>query len=383
VSSRRAVRSGGLAELIPAKEVLAAPFAERPTRQPPRRVAAAGVLLALVVAAVALLWAKWLPYEAKIAALSDTHTWSGSSILTVGDVSPGDPPSWHAATTFFTTYLQAVWKALVAALLISAAVQAFVPRSWLLRVLNRPGRLRSAAVGGLVSTPSMMCTCCTAPVAATLRRDGVSPAAALAYWLGNPLLNPAVIVFLALVAPWQWTVTRVVVGAVVVVGGSAWVARFTAREVVPVEQVTGESPVPAADWFALAPERFLRTLGRLLLTLVPEYLLVVLLIGAFRGWLFPLGGGSVHTGVLVVVVAAVVGTLLVIPTGGEIPVLQALALAGVSLGGIGALLLTLPAVSLPGMAMVARAFGWRTTWATAATVAAGGVVAAVVLTALP
>jgi len=340
------------------------------------------VLLAAVIAAAALLWAKWIPYEAKVAALSDTHTWSGSSILTVGGVSPGDAPSWSAATSFTSTYLQAIWKALVAALLISAAVQAFVPRSWLLRLLNRPGRLRAAAVGGLVSTPSMMCTCCTAPVAATLRRDGVSPAAALAYWLGNPLLNPAVIVFLALVAPWQWTVTRVVVGALVVVGGSALVARLTTRQEIPVEQVTGAEQPPAADWFATAPERFVRTLGRLLVTLVPEYLVVVFVLGAFRGWLFPIGDGAVHTGVLVVLIAAVVGTLLVLPTGGEIPVLQGLALAGMSLGGIGALLLTLPAVSLPGIAMVGRTFGWRTTWATAAVVAAGGVVAAVVLTAL-
>ena len=356
---------------------------ERPTRPPTRRVATAGVLLALVVATAALLWAKWIPYEAKVAALSGSHTWSGSSILTVGDVSPGDPPSWHAATTFTTTYLQAIWKALVAALLISSAVQAFVPRTWLLRLLNRPGRIRSAAVGGLVSTPSMMCTCCTAPVAATLRRDGVSPAAALAYWLGNPLLNPAVIVFLALVAPWQWTATRVVVGALVVIGGSAVVARLTAREEIPVEQVTGPEQTPAADWFATAPGRFGRTLGRLLVTLVPEYLLVVFLLGAVRGWLFPLGEDRLSAGALAVVVAAVVGTLLVIPTGGEIPVLQGLALAGLSLGGIGALLLTLPAVSLPGMAMVARAFGWRTTWATAGVVAVGGIVAGVVLTALP
>jgi uncharacterized membrane protein YraQ (UPF0718 family) len=381
VSERSAVRSGGLAQLV-RRDSLSAALAERPSRPPTRRTAAAGVLLALIVATAALLWAKWLPYEAKVTALSDTHTWSGTSVLTVGDVSPGDAPSWHAATTFFSTYVQAIWKALVAALLISAAVQAFVPRSWLLRLLNRPGRLRSAAVGGLVSTPSMMCTCCTAPVAATLRRDGVSPAAALAYWLGNPLLNPAVIVFLALVAPWQWTVTRVVVGAVVVVGGSALVARLTARDEIPVEQVTGAAETPAADWFATAPERFARTLARLMLTLVPEYLVVVLAVGAFRGWLFPLGGSTVHAGVVVVVVAAVVGTLLVIPTGGEIPVLQGLALAGVSLGGIGALLLTLPAVSLPGMAMVARAFGWRTTWATAALVAVGGVVAALVLSAL-
>jgi len=379
VSERSAVRSGGPAQL---QIAFSSATTERPTRPPTRRTAAAGVLLALVVAVAVLLWAKWIPYEAKVADLSDTHAWPGGNILTVGDVSPGDAPSWHAATSFFSTYVQAIWKALVAALLISAAVQAFVPRAWLLRLLNRPGRLRSAAVGGLVSTPSMMCTCCTAPVAATLRRDGVSPAAALAYWLGNPLLNPAVIVFLGLVAPWQWTVTRVAVGLVVVVGGSALVARFAGPREVPVAEVTGAVETPAADWFATAPERFARTLGRLLVTLVPEYLVVVLLVGGFRGWLFPLGGSTVHTGVLVVVVAAVVGTLLVIPTGGEIPVLQGLALAGVSLGGIGALLLTLPAVSIPGMAMVGRTFGWRATWATAGVVAIGGVLAAVVLTAL-
>jgi Lyase len=57
-----------------------------------------------------------------------------------------------------------------------------------------------------------------APVAVTLRRNGVSPAAAVAYWLGNPLLNPAVLGFLFFVSPWQWTLTRMVVGIAAVLG---------------------------------------------------------------------------------------------------------------------------------------------------------------------
>ena len=368
MSAGGAVRSGGLAE--PKN-----PFAERPTRPPTRRAAAAGLLLALVVAAAALLWAKWLPYEAKTVRLGATHTWSGGSILATGGVHPGDAPSWAAATSFFTAYVASIWKALVAALLISAAVQAFVPRTWLLGLLDRRSAIRSAAVGGLVSTPSMMCTCCTAPVAATLRRDGVNTAAAVAYWLGNPLLNPAVLVFLALVAPWQWTLTRIVVGLVVVVFGSALVARLGSRREVPAPSLPDAGPEPAASWFALAPERFVRTLARLVVVLVPEYLLVVLAVGAFRGWLFPLGGGVASWGVLAVLLAAVVGTLLVIPTGGEIAILQGLALIGVSGGILGALLLTLPAASLPAIAMVGRTFGWRTTWTTAGVVAIGGLVA--------
>jgi uncharacterized protein len=351
-------------------------LAERRAATPPRRAALAGLLLAAVVAAVALLWAKWLPYSARAASVWRSGHWSGSSLLAVGGVHPGDAPTWHAAWSFTTVYAGAVWKALVAAVLISASVQAFVPRAWLLRVLNRRGRLRSALVGGALSTPSMMCTCCTAPVAATLRRDGVSTAAAVAYWLGNPLLNPAVLVFLALVAPWQWTLTRLLVGAVVVVGGAALVARLTERRTVPADDVAPAGPAPTeGGWLAGAPRRLGRALLGLVVVLVPEYLAVVLLVGAFRGWLFPLGGSLLSAGVLAALLATVVGTLLVLPTAGEIPVLQGLALAGLSAGGIGALLLTLPAVSLPGIAMVGRALGWRTTWATAGVVAAGGLLA--------
>ena len=75
----------------------------------------------------------------------------------------------------------------------------------------------------------MMCTCCSAPLAVTLRRRGVPAGSVLGYWLGNPVLNPAVLAFLALVAPWQWVVTRLIAGTVLVVGVTALVARITER----------------------------------------------------------------------------------------------------------------------------------------------------------
>jgi uncharacterized membrane protein YraQ (UPF0718 family) len=125
-----------------------------------------------------------------------------------------------------------------------------------------------------------------------------------------------------------------------------------------------------------------RVLVRLVVTLLPEYVLVVLLIGALRGWLFQFGTGGWSSGLLVVLAAAVIGTLMVIPTAGEIPILTGLALAGLSTGPIGALLVTLPAVSLPGMAMIGRSLGWRATALTAAVVATGGFLAAGLLTVL-
>ncbi|MBW0102186.1 permease [Pseudonocardia sp. KRD291] len=349
-----------------------------PTPEPSRtRVAAVtGVTITAVVFIVVLLWSKWVPYTGQALRAAGNGTWSGSNVLGVGDVRPGDPPSWQAATSFLVAYGQAVWKALVAALLISAALQSLIPPGWMVRLLNRRGRIASAVAGGLGSTPSMMCTCCTAPVVVSLRRSGVSSAAAIAYWLGNPLLNPAVLVFLLLVAPWEWTATRLVVGLVVVVGGAALVARLTEGRHAPpgvAAQARGETADP--DWLRRAPARFGRSLARLALVIVPEYLIIVLLVGAFRGWLFPLDAAS-GSGLLIVVLAAVVGTAVVIPTAGEIPILQGLAIAGVAAGPVGALLVTLPVVSLPGIVMVGRALGWRATAATGALAVAGGLLGA-------
>jgi len=74
----------------------------------------------------------------------------------------------------------------VAALVIAVAIQALLPRRWPARALSGPG-LR----GGLASFPCMMCTCCSAPLTVTLRREGVSLRSLLAHWVGDPTLNPA------------------------------------------------------------------------------------------------------------------------------------------------------------------------------------------------
>lgn len=344
--------------------ILAVTLAENRRRR--ARSVIAGVLVFLVVVVVAVGWAKWLPYTAKIGTLAGSGTWSGDSVLDT----PSDTPSLRAGWEFTVAYGLAVWKALLAALVIAALTDALVPRRWLSRALSgRSGSLR----GGLASLPFMMCTCCTAPIAVTMRRCGVPTSAALAYWVGNPLLNPAVLVFLALVAPWQWTVARLIAAVVLTFGVTALVARLVRSRSVDAEAVD----VPAEPTGS-APARFARSLAWMLLTLVPEYFVVVFAVGTVRGWLFPVQDAA-HWGALAMVIAAAVGTLMVIPTAGEIPVLLALAAAGAGGGVIGALLVVLPAISLPSIVMVGRALSWRATWAMASGVAVTGVLTGLVL----
>ena len=59
-----------------------------------------------------------------------------------------------------------------------------------------------------------------------LRRSQASVGAALAYWLGNPILNPATMIFMGFVLGWRWTVLRLVVGIVLVFGVATFADRF-------------------------------------------------------------------------------------------------------------------------------------------------------------
>ncbi|UUZ44607.1 hypothetical protein LP422_19990 [Janibacter limosus] len=86
-------------------------------------------------------------------------------------------------------------------------------------------------------------------------------------------------------------------------------------------------------------------------------------------------------GIALVAVAAIV-VLLVIPTGGEIPVLLTLAAIGASPWVLGLVLMALPAVSLPSLIMVGRSLTRRVTAATAGVVAGAGIVAGAVLAVL-
>jgi uncharacterized protein len=335
-----------------------------------------GLLVLAIVFIAGLAWAKWLPYQQKAGTLSITHSWSGGTMFAAAGKA-GALPTFSGAWHFTWIYFQEVWKGFLVALLIAAVCDALVPRAWLLALLNRRTRLGQAVAGGTAALPSLMCTCCTSPLAVGLRKRGASTTATLAYWVGNPLLNPAVLVFLFLVAPWQFGVTRIIVGAAVVVGGSMAVTRLFGPSApdqdspLPPELRPAGDPDPAR--LSQFPPRFARSLLRLAIILIPLYVAVLYLMGLLSGWLSDFSGLDARLGIGAVLACAVLGTLLVIPTGGEIPVILALSAAGVGAGTAGALLITLPAISVPSMMMVGRALSWRITLAMAAMVAAAGV----------
>lgn len=341
-----------------------------------RRGSTAAVAAFVVLAVAGIFLAKWDPYFQKVFAVAAHHS-LGASIVS-GKSAAAPPVGWAAALAYTVAYFKAIWLALVAGLVIGAGVQTLLPERWLFQVLGRM-RWSSAGVALAAAVPSMMCTCCSAPVAVSLAKKQVAPGAVLAYWLGNPVLNPATIIFMGFVLGWNWAVLRIVMG-LVLVAGAIWLGNRFGRSL-GAERLEVPEPTGAAD--AGRFRRFLATLGRLVVGLVPEYVVIVGVLGAVRAWLFPAMNPALGHSAWLVLALAVAGTLFVIPTAGEIPIVQTLMNFGLGLAGAGTLMMTLPAISLPSMAMVSQGLSPRLLATVAAWVAAvgllTGVVASVVL----
>jgi uncharacterized membrane protein YraQ (UPF0718 family) len=97
----------------------------------------------------------------------------------------------------------------------------------------------------------------------------------------------------------------------------------------------------------------------LVIGLIPEYLILVLILGGSRAWLFPIVGPAVGNDLQWIALMSAVGLLFVIPTAGEVPIVQAMLALGVGAGPAAALMMTLPPVSLPSLTMTGKVFTVR------------------------
>ena len=328
------------------------------------------MLFFALLALAGLAYVKWMPYYTK-AFFAQSHHAIGNSIL-AGNAASVPPLSWNAAAGYAVAYGKSIWQALVLGLLLGSGVKVLVPGQWVSSMLGRLG-FKSVMIGGLFGLPSMMCTCCAAPVAVGMRQSRASVGSVVSWWMSNPVLNPATLIFMGFVLGWGWTLFRLVLGVAMVLG-VAYLAECHAS--------ARESTAVFADFIREdAPQgglmvRWIKEFAMLAIRLVPEYLLLVLLLGAARAWLFPVLGA--HDSVFWIIAMALAGTLFVIPTAGEVPIVQAMFALGLGAGPAGALIMTLPAVSLPSLAMLGRVLTLRTRLVIVAGVVLSGIAAGLV-----
>ena len=111
------------------------------------------------------------------------------------------------------------------------------------------------------------------------------------------MLNPATLVFMGFVLGWKWSALRLVLGVLMVVG-LGWAGE-------PVHDTSGrpgrrrpacaltQQQIVAGNVFV----RWMSIFTRMVVRLLPEYIVLVLLLGAARAWLFRHIGPDVTSGV--------------------------------------------------------------------------------------
>ncbi len=313
-----------------------------------------------LVAIIGFAYVKWIPYYAKAFVAYSQHS-IGDSIL-FGKASAAPPASLSAALDYAMAYGKSIWKAMLLGLILGSGIKVLLPSHWVSAMLGRLG-FRSVMLGGLFALPCMMCTCCAAPVAAGMRQSRASVGSVVSWWLANPLLNPATLVFMGFVLGWGWALFRLVFGIAMVLGIAYLAERYTESNNVDANK-EGLSQADATfnQQLMLEPEvstdgvmlRWAREFMSLTIKLLPEYLVLVLLLGATRAWLFPVFAAD--DSIIWIFALALAGMLFVIPTAGEVPIVQAMFALGMGAGPAAALIMTLPAVSLPSLVMLGKVF---------------------------
>ncbi|MFF7473478.1 permease [Streptomyces sp. NPDC008092] len=111
------------------------------------------------------------------------------------------PPVAAWWTVFTAIAVQGV-PFLLLGTVVSAAIGAFVPERVFTRLLPRNQAL-AVPVAGAAGVVLPGCECASVPVAGSLMRRGVAPAAALAFLLSAPAINPVVLVATSIAFPGQ------------------------------------------------------------------------------------------------------------------------------------------------------------------------------------
>ncbi len=303
-------------------------------------------------------------------------------------------PVWLQPVGDGVNYLLVVWHATTLGMLLGSLF--LVAGAGLVMKLHGNSFV-THLTGSAVALTQPFCSCCAAPIGSALYRKGASIGPVLAFTVSAPMLNITGLILAGALLPPEFALLRIaggiIVGVFLTYGVSLVAARWLTHE--GPEATVNSKPV---DWLSRALNAYgrlfqfeklfsqtsldspstlisnwLSTTWRLARVMVP-----VLLIGAVASAyvvkLMPPTGNNLPG----VIVAAFFGTLLMVPTWTEIPLAAGLINNGMT-GIAAAALITLPAVSIPCLSIIAGSIqNVKITLLLGASVMAAGIVAGLI-----
>ena len=278
---------------------------------------------------------------------------------------------WGRPFAQATSFLLNVWHATMLGVLLSGLALTVLP-VYLTLYMTRGG-FTGSVFGAMFALPQPFCSCCSSVMAPSFVRRGASTTFLLSFIIGAPMLNVTTMLLAFALLPAPFAITRIASGVVVTVLVTYLVARISHRwegTNLPTPEST-----PAGGWMQRAEALYLRLFdldriigrrrletpsqlvgtwlrasGRIALVLVPTLWVWSVVASAMFQVLPSAFGNNLAS----VVLSAVVGTFFMISTWSEIPMALQLIQSGFS-GPAAALLVVLPAISLPCMMLLGGA----------------------------
>jgi uncharacterized membrane protein YraQ (UPF0718 family) len=252
-------------------------------------------------------------------------------------------------------YVKIVWPALVFGVLIGAALRTSLSGTPLGRLFSG-SRVRDQLAGALAGAPLMLCSCCVAPIFPAVYQRTRRLAPALALTLASPSLNPAALTLSFLLFPLRIAGARVVMALIMVLLGSAVVAKITRDSALPT---TAEKDAQQdSTWRGLLTS-YANSIVQLSVRTLPLILLGIWASTWIMRRLPPQLGAATGVHVLAIAIIALIATILTLPSLFEIPLALSMLAVGGPAGGAAALLFAGPATNLPSLLVIGRYSNWK------------------------
>lgn len=277
-------------------------------------------------------------------------------------------PAWLQPVGEGINYILVVWHATTLGMLLGGLF--LVAGAGLVTKLHGNSFI-THLTGSAVALAQPFCSCCAAPIGSALYRKGASLGPTLAFTVSAPMLNITSLILASALLPTEFALLRIVGGIVVGVFITYGVSLLAVRWLAHANVETDSRP---PGWASKALSAYSRLFSfeklfspeaastptalisnwlgmtwRLARVMVPV-LLVGSIIAVYTVQLMP----EASNGLAGVLTTAFFGTLLMVPTWTEIPLAAGLANNGLT-GIAAAALITLPAVSIPCLSVLAGA----------------------------
>lgn len=308
---------------------------------------------------VVLIFAVILIYEWGGAWKGYKNTIEKSDLITAELLKKEDIPVYMLIVVTIIDYIKHSWLCLLLAFIAAGALQEFVPKDKLIKLMGSDRGFLPYLIGGAGGPLLSMCSCSIIPIFGGLYKRGAGLGPSLTFLLAAPAFNPAAILLTLALLGWKFTVMRIIVavGSGILVGyitEKVMKKRIPAQEAIHIEAGAYANPEEKQGYVKRIANMFLYS-WEFVKMVLPLILIGVVLAGLIKAFLPPafivkyLG-----VGILPIMLASAIGVLMYAPSLVEAPLIRGLLDMGMGTGAAMVHLLTGPALSLPSILGVCK-----------------------------